>query len=120
MRDDLRDLALGHSVVERPLEMSAELFGPIRGDEGGHDGHDAVALAESRPLSNVAIYDGLRQLNHLRDRATDAFTRRRGSNSHRVFSVLAKLGERPAYEKQDCTARYEWPFPGSGLSPLTD
>src|SRR6185436_16870670 len=77
MRDDLEQLFLGNTVVERPLEVTDLLLGAIERDQGGTGDQAAVALAEPLALPDVAEQDVVGQVDQLRREGPQGLSRRR-------------------------------------------
>ena len=75
MRDHLGQLLLGHAVVQRALQMAAQLLRPIGGDQRRADDQAAVALGKLRALPDVAEQHLLGQVDHLGNRAANAVAR---------------------------------------------
>ena len=76
--NNLSYLVFRDAVVERPAEMTFKLLGSVSGDQCRYDDQASVPLAEPGSLPDVAIYDLLRELDHLRHDTSDAFTCRIG------------------------------------------
>src|SRR4051812_13331190 len=53
MRDDLAQLGLRHTVVDRAFEMAGELLLAAERDQCGDDDQAAVALRQARPFPDI-------------------------------------------------------------------
>src|SRR5688500_9412946 len=97
MRDELADLLARDAVGERALQVPGELVAAVQGHQRGNGDEAAIALGETRPLPDVAVDHGLRQLDEPRGHLPDFVARRRCRlrNAHgRLLSGL--MGYTPA------------------------
>src|SRR5439155_9767645 len=95
MGDELDDLVLGNPIVERALEMAAELLAAIEGDEGRDSDQAAIALGETGPLPDIAEQDFLGEIDQLRrDRANLVASGGRGRGCGHVSFLLTGLSSR--------------------------
>ena len=61
MRDHLGNFFLGDPVVQRALQVSAQLFRPVRGDQCRADDKAAVTLGKLGAFPDIAEQDVVRK-----------------------------------------------------------
>src|SRR5436190_14360990 len=88
MSDDLAELAPGHAIVERPLQMADQLPLAAECNQGSANDQAAVALGETGTLPHLAEQHPFAEIDQTRHDVADLFTSRRGLRLSHGFPPL--------------------------------